>query len=210
MATPADGDDVSPSPFNSSPEPSDSDPGLGSPPPSLTPSVSPPPAPMENSSALSPPAPAARGSPPVAPSRDSPPSQPASKHSGGDSNKSGGRSKSGSSSNEATQVGVIVVGVVIGALAFGLLMCIAACVCCLKKKKRKKPPHMNMPYYTDEHGTRCADRRHANGRRQCGVTTLTGRAYVQGTSSTRTACPSGRTARWTTAGTRPTRRRAGT
>ena len=52
-------------------------------------------------------------------------------------------------------MGVILAGVVIGVLAFGLLMCIAACVCCAKKKRRKKPPHMNMPYYTDEHGTRC-------------------------------------------------------
>ena len=48
----------------------------------------------------------------------------------------------------------IVAGVVIGVLAFGLLMCIAACVCCARRgRRRKKPPHMNMPYYTDEHGT---------------------------------------------------------
>ncbi|CAD6210312.1 unnamed protein product [Miscanthus lutarioriparius] len=101
--------------------------------------------------AFPPPAPAARGSPPAAPSRDSP-SQPAPKRSGGDSDKSS-RSKSGSSSsNGSVQVGVILAGVLIGVLAFGLLMCIAACVCCAKKKRRKKPPHMNMPYYTDEHG----------------------------------------------------------
>jgi hypothetical protein len=46
-----------------------------------------------------------------------------------------------------------VAGELIGVLAFGLLMCIAACVCCAKKKRKKPPPFMNMPYYTDEHGT---------------------------------------------------------
>ncbi|CAD6202773.1 unnamed protein product [Miscanthus lutarioriparius] len=155
LPAPADDDTSSPPPSNSSPKPSGS--GSGSPPPSPspsppTPSLSPPPASPQNSSALPPPAPAARGSRPAAPSRDSP-SQPAPKRSGGDSDKSSSRSKSGSSSsNGSAQVGVILAGVVIGVLAFGLLMCIAACVCCAKKKRRKKPPHMNMPYYTDGHG----------------------------------------------------------
>ncbi|CAD6202791.1 unnamed protein product [Miscanthus lutarioriparius] len=154
LPAPADDDTSSPPPSNSSPKPSSgSGSGSGSPSPSPpTPSLSPPPASPQNSSALPPPAPAARGSPPAAPSRDSP-SQPAPKRSGGDSDKSSSRSKSGSSSsNGSAQVGVILAGVVIGVLAFGLLMCIAACVCCAKKKRRKKPPHMNMPYYTDEHG----------------------------------------------------------
>jgi hypothetical protein len=61
-------------------------------------------------------------------------------------------------------VAAIVAGVVIGVLAFGLLMCIAACVCCARRgRRRKKPPHMNMPYYTDEHGTALGARRHADG-----------------------------------------------
>jgi len=64
-------------------------------------------------------------------------------------------------------VAAIVAGVVIGVLAFGLLMCIAACVCCARR--RKKPPHMNMPYYTDEHGTPSASARwHADGEGETG------------------------------------------
>uniref|UniRef100_J3LLK4 non-specific serine/threonine protein kinase n=1 Tax=Oryza brachyantha TaxID=4533 RepID=J3LLK4_ORYBR len=45
----------------------------------------------------------------------------------------------------------VVAGIVIGVLAFGLLLAIVSCVCCAKKKK-KRPPHMHMPYYTDEKG----------------------------------------------------------
>ncbi|CAN6313491.1 unnamed protein product [Urochloa humidicola] len=136
--------------------------GSGSPPPSPpTPSQSPaPPAPSlpppttaapQNSSALpTPAAPAANRTSPAAPSRESP-SPPAAKHGGNDSGRGKSGSSSSSSSNGSQPVAAIVAGVVIGVLAFGLLMCIAACVCCTKKKK-KKPPHMNMPYYTDEHG----------------------------------------------------------
>ncbi|ONL95704.1 Proline-rich receptor-like protein kinase PERK4 [Zea mays] len=165
MATPPDGapagpDDTSPPPSSNSstPPPSDSSTpppkssGSGSPSPSPpAPSLSPPPPASPQDST----APAARGSP-AAPSRDSP-SPPAPKRSDSDSDNSGS-SKSGSGSGSrsrssgSTQVDVILAGVVIGVLAFSLLMCIAACVCCAKKKRRKKPPHMNMPYYTDEHG----------------------------------------------------------
>ncbi|PAN50732.1 hypothetical protein PAHAL_9G542000 [Panicum hallii] len=153
-------DDTSSPPPSSSPPSTPSAPpsnssGSGSPPPSPpspsqpAASLSPPTATPQNSSALSPPAPADRGLP-AAPSRDSP-STPAAKRGGGDSDKSG-HSKSGSSRNGAPPVAAIVAGVVIGVLAFGLLMCIAACVCCARRRKRKKPPHMNMPYYTDQHG----------------------------------------------------------
>ncbi|CAN6320806.1 unnamed protein product [Urochloa humidicola] len=150
----------SPSPPSSTPSapPPQSPGGSGSPSPP-TPSQSPaPPAPPttatpQNSSALPLPSPAAAAAgraPPAAPSKESP-SPPAAKRGANDS----GRGKSGSSSSNGSQpVAAIVAGVVIGVLAFGLLMCIAACVCCTKKKKKKKkrPPHMNMPYYTDEHG----------------------------------------------------------
>jgi hypothetical protein len=45
---------------------------------------------------------------------------------------------------------------VIGFFTFALLLAIVACVCCSKKKKR--PPHMHMPYYTDENGKHTSTR----------------------------------------------------
>ncbi|XP_062208847.1 proline-rich receptor-like protein kinase PERK5 [Phragmites australis] len=145
--------------------------GSGSPPPSPpspsqspsppTPSLSPPPASPQDSGGLPPPAPQDKAGSPPASSRGSP-SPPAPKRSGGDdspssesesSSRSGRSSSKGGSNNDGSPpVGAIVAGVVIGVVAFGLLMAITACVCCAKKKRKKRPPHMNMPYYTDEHG----------------------------------------------------------
>nr|CAB3496569.1 unnamed protein product [Digitaria exilis] len=147
----------SPSTSTSSVPPPNNSSGSGSPPSPTqsqsppAPSLSPPTttATPQNGSALPPPAAPADRASPAAPSRATP-SPPGAKRGAGESDKSG-HGKSGSSSNGSPPVAAIVAGVVIGVLAFGLLMCIAACVCCAKKKK-KKPPHMTMPYYTDEHG----------------------------------------------------------
>ncbi|KAL6867552.1 hypothetical protein ACP4OV_015576 [Aristida adscensionis] len=137
----------SPSQSQSPPSPSQSQ----SPP---TPPLSPPPSTPEGG-AGSPPAPASSS-----PSRASP-APPAPKHSGGEpvsssdsesgSSRSGRSSKSGSGNSGSPPVAAIVAGVVIGVVALGLLMAIAACVCCAKKR-RKRPQHLNIPYYTDQHG----------------------------------------------------------
>ncbi|KAF0915336.1 hypothetical protein E2562_035560 [Oryza meyeriana var. granulata] len=149
---------------------SSSPPSSQSPPDSSPPPASPPPptqsAPPTNSSGLapsppSPPqsAPPLQGSPPAPKAVPSPPA-PKRSGDGGSSSDSGnskgggsssGRSKNGSNNDGSPPVAAIVAGAVIGVLAFALLLAIAACVCCTKRKK-KRPPHMHMPYYTDENG----------------------------------------------------------
>uniref|UniRef100_A0A0E0NRX4 DNA (cytosine-5-)-methyltransferase n=1 Tax=Oryza rufipogon TaxID=4529 RepID=A0A0E0NRX4_ORYRU len=164
-----------PSSTSSSP-PSSQSPPPGSSPPPASPPPSTPSAPPTNSSgsAPSPPSPSQSappantgggGSPP--PSHGSPPapkavqSQPAPKRSGdgGSSSDSGSSKEGGSSSdrgksesngNRPGPEAAIIAGMVIGFFTFALLLAIVACVCCSKKKKR--PPHMHMPYYTDENG----------------------------------------------------------
>ncbi|KAL6596334.1 hypothetical protein ACP70R_047698 [Stipagrostis hirtigluma subsp. patula] len=143
------------SPPPSPPSQSQSPPSSSQSPSPPAPSLSPPPASPQDSgggTGGSPPAPVGRADSPPAPSRASP-SPPAHKRSGGDSDSGSSKSSRGKSgsSNDGPPVGAIVAGVVIGVVAFGLLMAIAACVCCARKKK-KRPPHMGMPYYTDEHG----------------------------------------------------------
>uniref|UniRef100_A0A0E0KAT0 Protein kinase domain-containing protein n=1 Tax=Oryza punctata TaxID=4537 RepID=A0A0E0KAT0_ORYPU len=161
-----------PSSTSSSPPSSQSPPGSSPPPASPPPST--PSAPTTNSSGLapSPPSPSQSappantgGSPPLHGSPPAPkavPSPPAPKRSGdggsssdsgsskGDSSSSG-RDKSESNGNRSQPEVAIIAGMVIGFLAFALLLAIVACVCCTKKKK-KRPPHMHMPYYTDENG----------------------------------------------------------
>ncbi|XP_040378102.1 proline-rich receptor-like protein kinase PERK4 [Oryza brachyantha] len=149
-----------------------SSPPSSSPPSSPPPSTQSPPPTNSSGSPSSPPSPpqsappaGAGGSPPLQgspPATKAVPSPPAPKHSGdGGSSSGSGSSKGGgvsssrgeseSSSNGATPMAGVVAGIVIGVLAFGLLLAIVSCVCCAKKKK-KRPPHMHMPYYTDEKG----------------------------------------------------------
>jgi hypothetical protein len=49
----------------------------------------------------------------------------------------------------------VIAGVVIGVVAFAVLLSFIACLCCCRKKKKKRTTPMNMPFYTDENGNAC-------------------------------------------------------
>uniref|UniRef100_A0A0D9VRG8 non-specific serine/threonine protein kinase n=1 Tax=Leersia perrieri TaxID=77586 RepID=A0A0D9VRG8_9ORYZ len=154
----------SPPSSTSSPPSSQSPPQSSPPPASPPPSTQPGPPTNSSGSASSPPSPP-QSTPPANNGGGSPPapkaavpSPPAPKRSGdgGSSSDKGGGGSSSSrgrsgSTDDSPPVGAIVFGAVFGFLAFAILLGIIWCLCCSRKKK-KRPPHMHMPYYTDENG----------------------------------------------------------